>query len=69
MTETITAIYKNGVFRPLEPVNIKQPQKIKIKIEPEIKKKLFLSDFHKFTNFCIFSIQSCCSYFINICSI
>jgi len=37
MAETITAIYENGIIRPLESVNLKEHQKIKIKIEPDSK--------------------------------
>lgn len=37
MLDTITAIYENGMFRPLEAVKLKEHQRIKIRIEPDTK--------------------------------
>ena len=30
----IDAIYRHGVFEPLEPVNLKEEQRVRLKIEP-----------------------------------
>jgi predicted DNA-binding antitoxin AbrB/MazE fold protein len=32
MTETITAIYEKGVLRPLEPLNLREKQRVHIQI-------------------------------------
>jgi predicted DNA-binding antitoxin AbrB/MazE fold protein len=37
MTETITAIYDEGVLRPLEPLNLHKGQRVRIRVLPEEK--------------------------------
>lgn len=35
MTEIITAIYENGVLRPLRPLNLKERQRVQVKVVSE----------------------------------
>lgn len=35
MTETITAIYENGVLRPLKPLKLKERQRVRVQVLPE----------------------------------
>ena len=35
MTETITAIYEKGLLRPLEPLNLREQQRVRIQVLPE----------------------------------
>lgn len=35
MTETITAIYENGVLRPLDPLHLKESQRVLVRVIPE----------------------------------
>lgn len=35
MTETITAIYENGVLRPTRPLNLRDRQRVRIQIVPD----------------------------------
>ncbi|MFQ5343199.1 MAG: antitoxin AF2212-like protein [Anaerolineae bacterium] len=35
MAETVTAVYKNGMLRPLEPINLRENQTVRIQIVPE----------------------------------
>jgi predicted DNA-binding antitoxin AbrB/MazE fold protein len=36
----IEAIYRHGVFEPLEPVNLQEEQRVRLSIEPTEKEKL-----------------------------
>lgn len=42
MTETITAIYENGVLRPLKPLRLKEQQRVKVQLLPEDTQELAL---------------------------
>jgi predicted DNA-binding antitoxin AbrB/MazE fold protein len=35
MTETITAVYEKGVLRPLQPLNLREQQRVRIQVLPE----------------------------------
>jgi predicted DNA-binding antitoxin AbrB/MazE fold protein len=35
MTETITAIYEKGMLRPLQPLNLREQQRVRIQLLPE----------------------------------
>jgi predicted DNA-binding antitoxin AbrB/MazE fold protein len=35
MTETITAVYEKGVLRPLQPLNLREQQRVRIQVMPE----------------------------------
>ncbi|MDW7990453.1 MAG: antitoxin family protein [Archaeoglobaceae archaeon] len=45
MPKIIEAIYENGVFKPLEKVELKEGERVKIKIEDRIqRRKIFLEN-------------------------
>ena len=35
MTEIVTAVYENGMLRPLQPLNLRDRQKVRIQVLPE----------------------------------
>ena len=35
MAETITAVYEKGVLRPLQPLNLREQQRVRIQVLPE----------------------------------
>ena len=35
MTETVTAVYENGLLRPLEPLDLHEQQRVRIQVLPE----------------------------------
>ena len=35
MTETITAVYEKGVLRPLQPLNLREQQQVRLQVLPE----------------------------------
>jgi len=35
MTETITAIYEKGVLRPLQPLDLREQQRVRIQVVPD----------------------------------
>jgi len=35
MTETITAVYERGILRPLQPLNLREQQRVRIQVLPE----------------------------------
>ena len=35
MTEIVTAVYENGVLRPLEPLDLRERQRVRIQVLPE----------------------------------
>jgi predicted DNA-binding antitoxin AbrB/MazE fold protein len=43
MQKTIEVVYENGVFKPLEPVEIKEGTKIQIPLKAEVLKKYYKS--------------------------
>ena len=35
MTEIVTAVYENGLLRPLEPLDLRERQRVRIQVLPE----------------------------------
>jgi predicted DNA-binding antitoxin AbrB/MazE fold protein len=35
MTEIVTAVYENGILRPLQPLNLRDQQRVRIQVLPE----------------------------------
>ena len=35
MTETITAVYEKGILRPLQPLNLREQQRVRLQVLPE----------------------------------